>query len=232
MRSEDDPDWWESRLGAIVVLIICALLAVTASGGLPWVESWLTSANAASWVQAFGSIAAILASTWIVGRQIRDARRLAAQAVLRERQFQQLLAWEAFLALAQRAVAACAVIRIQLNSRTDVYNVATAGEFDYSDLTVVERWLDRIEPLHTPATLVDNGFALCSAVGRFRRLVERCLADHRAMDAAKFDDWFRETQAQVATALQVVQRVFADVQHLKLLHTANLNALAVDAGRK
>jgi len=199
--NDAEPRW----LGVAIIVAITIGLTIQAAGGWPWIASWLSSPNAASWVQAFGAIIAIFASTLIVGRQIRDARRLAAQTVLRERQYQQLLAWEAFLALAQRATVACGVVNLQLSNRTEIHSLATSGDLDYGQIDVVSRWLDRIDPLQTPATLVRNGLELAVAVGNFRVLVERCMANHRSMDASAFDDWFRKARMEVTSALNVVQ---------------------------
>jgi len=52
------------------------------------------------------------------------------------------------------------------------------------------------------------------------------------MNAAQFDTWFKDTRREVGAALQVVQHVFSDLEHLKSLHAKNLDALLADAAGK
>lgn len=59
---------WSSAIGAGVVLTLLVLLALTAVGGWPWVAKFLES-SAPAWIQAIGSVAAIIAAVLIVQRQ-------------------------------------------------------------------------------------------------------------------------------------------------------------------
>ena len=63
----------EAWLETIGLLIVCSLLAglvVTACGGWPWVGAWLNSSNASGWVQAIGSIGAIIGTMWAARHQV------------------------------------------------------------------------------------------------------------------------------------------------------------------
>ena len=61
-------DTWSGAIGAGVVLTLIALIALTAIGGWPWVAKFLES-SAPAWIQAIGSVAAIIAAVLIVQRQ-------------------------------------------------------------------------------------------------------------------------------------------------------------------
>jgi len=59
---------WSSAIGAGVVLTSFVLIVLTAIGGWPWVAKFLES-SAPAWIQAIGSVAAIIAAVLIVQRQ-------------------------------------------------------------------------------------------------------------------------------------------------------------------
>jgi hypothetical protein len=59
---------WEPALGVGIVLALLLLIALTSIGGWPWVAKFLES-SAPAWIQAIGSVAAIIAAVLIVQRQ-------------------------------------------------------------------------------------------------------------------------------------------------------------------
>jgi len=59
---------WAPVFGSVVVGSILLLILATALAGWPWVESFLTS-SAPAWIQAVGSVAAIVAALAVVQRQ-------------------------------------------------------------------------------------------------------------------------------------------------------------------
>lgn len=69
---------WQSAIGAVVVLALLACLALIGAGGWPWFKGILESA-APAWIQAIGSIAAIMAASAIAGQQVRSAAELEAK---------------------------------------------------------------------------------------------------------------------------------------------------------
>jgi hypothetical protein len=79
-------DAWSSAIGAVVVLTLLALLALTAGGGLPWLAKFLES-SAPAWIQAIGSVAAIIAAVLIVQRQhvLEIERRRSAECAEQQR---------------------------------------------------------------------------------------------------------------------------------------------------
>lgn len=62
---------------ALVIVVQVALFFCVVPEAKPllkWLGEWLKSANAASWVQAFGSIAAVVGTWWATSHQVRKAR--------------------------------------------------------------------------------------------------------------------------------------------------------------
>ena len=83
MKSEADPrseGTWSGVVGATVVLTLLALIVLTAIGGWPWVAKFLES-SAPAWIQAVGSVAAIIAAVLILQRQhlLEIERRRSAE---------------------------------------------------------------------------------------------------------------------------------------------------------
>lgn len=76
----DDPNEepWKSAIGAVVIFILLASLALVAAGGWLWFKGLLESA-APAWIQALGSVAAIFAAAHIGRRQAFAATELEHQ---------------------------------------------------------------------------------------------------------------------------------------------------------
>jgi hypothetical protein len=74
---------WPSVVGALVIAGLVLLIGLTAIGGWDWVKSFLES-DAPAWIQAIGSVAAIVATAAIVQRQHNlelKRRSIAEQAM-------------------------------------------------------------------------------------------------------------------------------------------------------
>lgn len=67
-RSESPNDVWATAFGSVVVGSILILLLLTAFAGWSWVAKFLES-SAPAWIQAVGSVAAIVAALAVVQRQ-------------------------------------------------------------------------------------------------------------------------------------------------------------------
>lgn len=67
-QSESPNDVWASAFGSVVVGSILVLLLFTAFAGWSWVAKFLES-SAPAWIQAVGSVAAIVAALAVVQRQ-------------------------------------------------------------------------------------------------------------------------------------------------------------------
>ena len=67
-QTQSQEEGWAPVLGAGTVLGVISLISLTAVAGWPWVAKFLES-SAPAWIQAIGSIAAIIAALMIVQRQ-------------------------------------------------------------------------------------------------------------------------------------------------------------------
>lgn len=70
---------WAAAVGAGFVLSFFSLVALTAIAGWPWVAKFLES-SAPAWIQAVGSIAAIVAALGVVQRQHSLERQRIGEA--------------------------------------------------------------------------------------------------------------------------------------------------------
>lgn len=66
---------WPAAMGALIVVGLLLALGLVAAGGWPWFQRFLET-SAAAWIQALGSIAAILAAAEIGRRQIAGQREM------------------------------------------------------------------------------------------------------------------------------------------------------------
>lgn len=78
MKVDETPEW-APAIGAIALVLLLFSLALVAAGGWVWFAAFLES-SAAGWVQAVGSVAAILAAAWLASWQLRRTREAEAQA--------------------------------------------------------------------------------------------------------------------------------------------------------
>jgi len=80
MKSTELESLWGGAVGVAIVISLFAALAITAGGGWHWFTIWMESANAAAWVQAVGSIAAIGVGAFAIRWQVaQESRREAVR---------------------------------------------------------------------------------------------------------------------------------------------------------
>ncbi|MCX7277790.1 MAG: hypothetical protein NTZ15_10780 [Burkholderiales bacterium] len=76
----DKEEWWTAPIGAAIISLLFASIFLMAMNGWKWFTEFLTG-PAANWVQAFGSIAAILAAYKMGQNQIEANRILEAERI-------------------------------------------------------------------------------------------------------------------------------------------------------
>lgn len=161
----------------------------------------LTSAEWAAWVQAVGSILAILGAVsiavWQAGRQHRNA--LAVHAT-EQRSAKSELA-KTLSALAENCSKAMVFLNRQMNSREAVYEAAEGHKhFDVGQLERLDGALASIPLQSLPSTLVTPTMILGATIRQYREKIEQVLRVHRTMDADNFADFFG-TLDEMATSL-------------------------------
>lgn len=151
----------------------------------------LTSAEWASWVQAFGSIAAIIGATCIAIWQSRRQHDNSLAVMRAEHRLARTELAQALLALSVNCLSAIEHATRQFQSREAVHRIAdNETHFDFNELRTIESAVIGI-PLHSlPHRLVPLTMILSSTVRQFREKVESVLRFHRQMDATAFQDFF------------------------------------------
>lgn len=176
----------------------------------------LTSAEWAAWVQAGGSIAAIVGAAWIAIHQARLQHRNALALHETEQRFARVDLGKTLSALATNSSKAMKHIARQLSDRDAVYQAAEKlVHVDLGELGRIDGYVAGI-PLHTvPYSLVTLTMVLGATVRQFREKVEMALRLHRQMNGAMFTDFF-ETLSAMNTAVGATCRdIEAEVKRLE-----------------
>jgi hypothetical protein len=166
----------------------------------------LTSSEWASWVQAVGSILAIIAAAWIARYQAQLQSSAALELHRTERLTAQAEASETLSVLAGNSAKAMAHISGQLCDREAVHKAAEGLILcDLGEVQRLDGYLAAI-PLHElPGPLVTLTMVLGSTVRQFKEKIEMALRLHRQMDAAMFEDFFR-TMAQMNESVRATHK--------------------------
>jgi hypothetical protein len=151
----------------------------------------LTSSEWASWVQAFGSIAAIFGATFIAIWQSKKQHAISLSVLRAEHRLARTEAARALLSLSVNCKRALEHSANQFPDREAVHSIAEGQRhFDFNELNVIEGAVRSI-PLHgLPHQLVPLTMIVSSTVRQFRENVELALQRHRTMDGAAFMTYF------------------------------------------
>lgn len=175
----------------------------------------LTSAEWAAWVQAIGSVAAIVAAAWIARHQARLQHRSALDLHMTEQRTMQVDMAKTLSVLAVNSSKEMKHIADQLNDRESVYRAAEGFiHCDLGELSRIDTYLAGI-PIHSvPYSLVTMTMTLGSTVHQFKEKVATTLRLHRQMDASMFDDFFRSTGEMNASIEASCRDIAAAVKSL------------------
>jgi len=155
----------------------------------------MSSAEWAAWVQAVGSILAILGAVGVAVWQTNKQHGNALALLAAERQLEKRELARTLTILAKNCAKAASFFADALRDREAVYNIAEGLEpLDVGELTKLDTAISAI-PLHElPSSLVTPTMLLGSTIRQFREKIEMVLRLHRQMDAAAFEDFFRTLQ--------------------------------------
>jgi hypothetical protein len=170
----------------------------------------LSSTDLASWVQAIGSIVAILAATGVAIWQSRQQQKIALAVHREESRHLRREAAKSLLVVCRNCARASAHFASELSSREAVYQVASREKhFDFEELTAL-RDAAASMPLHQlPDVLIGPAMALAATVRQLRQTIEIALRDHRKIDAGGFSSLFK-VLAEMTDSLAATTQ---DVQH-------------------
>lgn len=151
----------------------------------------LSSSEWAAWIQAVGSIAAIVGATYIAIWQSRRQHEISLAVMRAEHRLARTELARTLLALSVNCSRATEYVVKQFPDRESVHRIAEQeAHFDFNELRIIESAVIGI-PLHSlPHTLVSLTMILSSTVRQLREKVESTLQFHRQMDSAAFEDFF------------------------------------------
>ena len=181
----------------------------------------MTSAEWASWVQAIGSIAAILAAASIAIWQSRAQHRSAMLLHRAEQRHMSLEAAKSLLALCRNCSRASAHFAAELSTRDAVHMIASGEKhFDFEEMTALKDAVSGV-PLHQlPDVLVSPAMALAATMRQLRQTVEMAIREHRNMDAGQFRDFFRTLSAMSESLAATTGDIHAEVSRQQELSNA------------
>jgi Zn-dependent alcohol dehydrogenase len=151
----------------------------------------LTSDEWAAWVQAIGSIAAIVAAAWIAIYQSKQSQRSALELHHAELRAARVDIAKTIYVLANNSLKAMKVIARQLHDRESVHKCAEGLEpCDIGEIGRIDTYIAGL-PIHSlPHSLVTLTMILGSTVRQCKGKVEMVLRVHRQMDGEMFADFF------------------------------------------
>ena len=152
----------------------------------------LSGSEWAAWVQALGSVVAILGAVgiavWQSNRQHQDSLSLLRA----EKRLARTESAKALLSLSAGALRVLEHSAKSFPDRQSVYDTAEGfRHFDFGELRMVEGAIQAVS-LHTlPHELVTLTMIVSSTVRQFRENIEGAIQIHRRMDATDFDTLFK-----------------------------------------
>jgi hypothetical protein len=156
-----------------------------------------------AWVQAVGSILAILISVGIAVWQARKAQSQTLFAIDQQRRADHLRSATTLIEIANAASNVQRHVGSKLLSRESVSEAALDRlPFDMPEVLALERALNQIEIHRLPAELVTLALTVAATFRQFHIKVEMALDTHRQMDATAFEDFFNVI-AQIQESMRI-----------------------------
>ena len=176
----------------------------------------LTSAELAAWVQAVGSVLAIVAAALIAIWQSRSQHRSAMQLHRAEQRHARVELSKTLSMLAKNCAKAVAYSSARLRDRESVYSIAEGDmHFDLGELRRIDNAIAGIPLYSLPDTLVTSTMILSATVRQFIEKVEMALRLHRQMDADAFEDLFRTIGEMNKSLKKTCEDIETEVDRVK-----------------
>lgn len=176
----------------------------------------LSSTELASWVQAIGSIVAIIAAAGIAIWQSRQQHKIALAVHREESRHARREAAKSLLVLCRNCARASAHFAAELSSRDAIYAVASSEKhFDFEELTALRDAAASVQLHQLPDVLIGPAMALAATVRQLRQTIEIAIRDHHKIDAAGFEALFRVLSEMTASLNATTQDVQNEVDQLQ-----------------
>jgi hypothetical protein len=170
----------------------------------------MTSAELASWVEAIGTVLAILGAVGVAIWQARRHHKDAMALHKAEQRYATTALAKTLLVLAENCSKAMLFLNGQVSSREAVHEIASGEKYvDVGQLERLDSALQGIPLQNLPSTLVTPTMVLTSTIRQHRQKIEQVLRVHRTMDASNFTDFFR-TLEEMAGCLKATCKDISD----------------------
>lgn len=151
----------------------------------------ITSSEWAAWVQAIGTILAVLAAATIAVWQSRKQHESAFALHKSEQRHTQVEQAKTLLALCLSCTKAVKHFTTQVSDRDAVYKIANKETyFDLGELQSLQNATSNIPLYSLPSTLVTHAMVLGATVRQFRQTIDMAVQLHSSMDAVQFANLF------------------------------------------
>ncbi len=151
----------------------------------------LTSTALAAWVQAIGTIVAVLAAATIAVWQSRRQYQNALAIHKEEQRHDSLEQAKTLFTLCQNCSKATKHFATEMSDRESVYLIATQKKYlDFGELQSLRNATSNI-PLHSlPSTLITHAMVLGANIRQFKQNIDTAIQLHKNMDTIQFEIFF------------------------------------------
>lgn len=177
----------------------------------------LTSAEWAAWVQAIGTIVAVLAAATIAVWQSKKQHQSALVLHKEEQRHARLEQAKTLLTLCHNCTKAAKHFAEQMHDRESVHKIASKETyFDFGELQALQSATTNIPLYSLPSTLLTHAMILGATIRQFKQTIDMAIELHRKMDADQFQELFKTlgemneslelTCGDIEAAVQLVQK--------------------------
>ena len=170
----------------------------------------------ASWVQAVGSVIAILAAACIAVWQSRQQHTSALALHRAESRHARREAAKSLLVICRNCARAAAHFAAELSSRDYIYKVASGEKhFDFEELTALRDAAASVQLHALPDVLIGPAMSLAATIRQLRQTVDIAIREHRKMDAESFENLFRTLDEMASSLSATTQDVQIELDRLQ-----------------
>ncbi len=176
----------------------------------------LQNGDKAGWIQAIGTVLAILASSWIAAWQAKSQYKNSLKLQNIQDKNQEIVLTESVVAIIKNSASRVKYVYDTLSTRQDVYDVALKIKYyDFEGLKDVIESLKQIPLKDLPSPkLVTAIMILISSIRQLEIQVDKTIAHHSKLNASEYSTFF-------LTLLQIkdsTEKTYEDSeQYLKVL---------------
>lgn len=155
--------------------------------------SKLENGDKAGWLQAIGTVVAILASGWIAVWQANKQYKNSLRLQDIQDKNKEIILTESVVEIIKNSAARVKYVYDSLNTRQDVYDIAIKNKYyDFEGLIDVVESLKQIPLKDLPSPmLVTSVMTLISGIRQLEIQVDKAIANHSKMNASDYSVFFQ-----------------------------------------